>query len=70
LVAHQAKIGQQLRLIEWVLAETTAVTRQHRLGDLQGDASKGQESDFAHRASCLGSKQQIQSTAYLGFSLS
>jgi hypothetical protein len=70
LVAHQAKNGQQLRLIELLLAESAAVTRQHRLGDLQGDARKGQESDFGHRASCLGSKQQIQSTAYLEFSLS
>jgi hypothetical protein len=69
-VAHQAKNGQQLRLIELVLAETAAVTREHRLGDLQGDASKRQQSDFGHRASCLDSKQQIQSTGYLEFSLS
>ena len=41
-VAHQAKNGQQVRLIESVLAESAAVTREHRLGDLQGDASKGQ----------------------------
>jgi hypothetical protein len=69
-VAHQAKNGQQLRLIELVLAETTSVTREHRLGDLQGDASKRQQSDFGHRASCLGSKQQFQMIRYLEFSLS
>jgi hypothetical protein len=69
-VAHQAKNGQQLRLIELVLAESASVAREHRLADLQGDARKGQESDFGHGASCLGSKQQIQSTAYLEFSLS
>jgi hypothetical protein len=69
-VAHQAKNGQQLRLIEWVLAETASVTWEHRLRDLQGDASKGQESDFGHRASCLRSKQQIQRTGYLEFSSS
>jgi hypothetical protein len=69
-VAHQAKNGQQLRLIELVLAESAALTPEHRLGDLQGDASKGQESNFGHRASCLGSKQQMQGASYLEFSLS
>jgi len=34
-VAHQEKSGQQLRLIELVLAESAAVTRQHRVGDPQ-----------------------------------
>jgi hypothetical protein len=57
-------------LIELVLAESAAVTREHRLGDPQGDASKGQESNFGHRASCLGSKQQMQGAHYLEFSLS
>jgi hypothetical protein len=66
-VTHQAQNGQKLRLIELVLAETAAVTRKHRLGDLQGDASKGQESDFGHRASCLSSKQQIHGARYLEF---
>ena len=56
-LAHQAKNGQQLRLIELVLAETASVTREHRLRDLRGDASKRQQSDFCHRASCLDSKQ-------------
>jgi hypothetical protein len=69
-VAHQAKNGQQLRLIELVLAESASETWEHRLGDLQGDASKGQESDFGHRAFCLGSKQQFQRTDYSAFSLS
>jgi hypothetical protein len=67
-VAHQAKNGQQLRLIELVLAESAAVTRQHRLGDLQGEARQGQESHFGHGASCLGSKQQMQGASYLEFS--
>jgi hypothetical protein len=70
LVAHQTENGQQLRLVELVFAESASVTREHRLGDLQGDASKRQQSDFGHRASCLDSKQQIQSTGYLEFSLS
>jgi hypothetical protein len=69
-VAHQAKNGQQLRLIELVLAESASVTREHRLRDLQGDASKGQESNFGHCASCLGSKQQMHHASYLEFSLS
>ena len=69
-VTHQAKNSQQLRLIELVLAESAAVTRQHRLGDLQGDASKGQESNFGHRASCLGSKQQMHGASHLEFSSS
>src|SRR4029077_13373351 len=69
LVTHQAENGQQLRLVELVLAETASVTREHRLGDLQGDASERQESDFGHRASCLDSKQQFQRTGYLEFSL-
>jgi hypothetical protein len=61
-VAHQAKNGQQLRLIELVLAETAAITRKHRPRNLQGDASERQESNLGHRASCLDSKQQIQKT--------
>jgi hypothetical protein len=68
-ITHQAKNSQQLRLIELVLAETASVTREHRLGDLQGDAGKRQESNFGHGTSCLGSKQQFQSTGYLEFSL-
>jgi hypothetical protein len=34
--------------------------RQTRLGDLQGDESERQESDFGDRASCLGSKRLLQ----------
>src|SRR5512135_2294675 len=34
------------------------------LRDPQGDACKRQQSDFGHRASCLGSKQQIPATDY------
>jgi hypothetical protein len=70
LVTHQAENGQQLRLVELVLAETASVTRKPRLRDLQGDASERQESDFGHYASCLGSKQQFQRTGYLEFSWS
>jgi len=70
LITHQAKNGQQLRLRELVLAESGSVAREHRPADLQGDASKRQESDFGHRPSCLGSKQQFQGTGYLEFSLS
>jgi hypothetical protein len=69
-VTHQAENGQQLRLVELVLAETASVTREHRLRDLQGDASKRQKSNFGHRASCLDSKQQFQRIGYLEFSLS
>ena len=70
LVTHQAKYRQQLRLVELVLTESASITGEHRLRDLQGDASKRQQSDFGHRASCLGSKQQIPVTDYLEFSLS
>jgi hypothetical protein len=70
LVTHQAENRQQLRLRELVFAESASVAREHRLRDLQGDASKGQESDFGHRTSCLDRKQQFQSTRYLEFSLS
>jgi hypothetical protein len=41
LVTHQTENSQQLRLGEMVLAETTAVARKHRLGNLQSDASEG-----------------------------
>jgi hypothetical protein len=61
-VTHQAENGQQLGLRELVFAETTAVAREHRLGDLQSDAGKGQESDFGHPTSCLHSKQQFPRT--------
>ena len=47
-----------MRLRELVLAETVSLARKHRLGDLQGDADKRRESDFGHRTSCFGSKQQ------------
>jgi hypothetical protein len=67
-VAHQAKNGQQLGLRELVLAETAAVARKHRLGDLQSDPSEGQESDFGHRTSCLHSKQRFSRTGDCGFS--
>jgi hypothetical protein len=40
LVTHQAENRQQLGLVEQALAEATS----HRLGDLQGDAGKRQES--------------------------
>src|SRR6516164_2239091 len=61
-VAHQTENGQQLRLGELVFAETAAVARKHRFGDLQGDPSEGQESDFGHRTSCLHSKQRFSGT--------
>jgi hypothetical protein len=70
LVTHQAEGSRQLRLRELVFAESASVVREHRLGDLQGDASKGQESDFGPRTSCLDRKQQFQSARYLEFSLS
>src|SRR5579875_988498 len=69
LVTHQAEDRQQLRLVEQVFAEPAAVARKHRLGDLQGDPSEGQESDFGHRTSCLDSKQQFRTVGYLQFSL-
>jgi hypothetical protein len=55
-VAHQTKNRQQLRLGEKVFAETTAVGRQSRAGDLQGRTGKGQESDLWHPTSCLTRK--------------
>ena len=70
LVTHQAENGQQLRLVELVLAETTAVARKHRPRNLQGNASERQESDFGHGTPCLGSKQQTQWVGYLEFSWS
>jgi hypothetical protein len=69
-VTHQAENGQQLRLVELVLAEAASVTREHRLRDLQGDASKRQQSDFGHCASCPSSKQQFQRTGHPEFSSS
>jgi hypothetical protein len=52
LVAHQTQNRQRLGLCELVLAETAAVAREHRFGDLQGVRAKGgQESDFGHRTS-------------------
>jgi hypothetical protein len=62
LVTHQTADRQQLGLRELVFAETAAVARKHRFGDLQSDANKGQESDFGHRTSCLPSKQQFPKT--------
>jgi hypothetical protein len=70
LVAHQAENGQQLRLGELMFAESASVARQHRPADLQGDASKRQESNFGHRTSCFDSKQQIQSIRNHELSLS
>jgi|SRR5579872_1983063 len=67
LVTHQAENGQQWRLRKLVLAETTSITRKDRPADLQSDASKRQESDFGHRASCLHSKQQLNTAGYLEF---
>jgi hypothetical protein len=68
LVTHQAEDCQQLRLRELMLAETAAVTREHRLGHLQSDASEGQESVFGHRTSCLDSKQRFLRTCDCEFS--
>jgi hypothetical protein len=65
---HQAENGQQLRLVELVLAEKASVPRNHRPGDLQSDASKRQESDFGHRTSCLDRKQQSRTITYAEFS--
>ena len=69
LLPHPTENGQQLRLRKLVVAETASAARKHRPGDLQGEASERQESDFGHDASCLGSKQQIQRTGYLEVSL-
>jgi len=68
LVAHQTKNRQQLGLGKLVLAETAAVARKHRLGDLQSDPSEGQESDFGHLASCLHSKHRFPSSCDCEFS--
>lgn len=48
LVPHQAKNGEQLGLGELMLAETTAIRRQHGGGDFERDACEGQESDLGH----------------------
>ncbi|MGH9685728.1 MAG: hypothetical protein ACRD5K_01370 [Candidatus Acidiferrales bacterium] len=66
LIEHQAEEGQQLRCV-MVFAETDAVAKKHGPTDLQGDASKQQESDFGHRTSCLGNKKQSRTTAYVEF---
>jgi hypothetical protein len=60
LLPHPAENRQQLGLVELMLAESAAVERKHRLGNFQSDANEGQESDFGHRTSCRGSKQQFQ----------
>jgi hypothetical protein len=67
-LAHQTKDRQELRLCELVFAETAAEARKHRPANLQGDASKRQESDFGHRTSCLGRKQQFSRTCDCEFS--
>ena len=54
-IAHQAENGQQLRLGEWVFAETTALGRQNT----PGYAGKGQESDFWHPTSCSIRKHSL-----------
>jgi hypothetical protein len=58
-LAHQAENGQQLRLGEWVFAETTALGRQNTPGYIAG---QGQESDFWHPTSCS------ENTPYLALS--
>ena len=68
--ATAIEASPQVRWIEWVLAESAAVTREHRLDDLQGDARNGQEHNFGHRACCLGSKQQMQGASHLELLLS
>ena len=59
LIAHQNEDGQQLGLRELMFAETAALAWKHRLGDLQGDPRKRQETDFGHCTSCLDSKQRL-----------
>ena len=59
LLAHQAENGQQLRLGEWVFAETTALGRQNTPGYIAGHAGKGQESDFWHPTSCSIRKHSL-----------
>src|ERR1700680_4146922 len=59
LVAHQTEHRQQLRLGKLAFAEATAVGRQNSAGHLQGHLSKGQESDFGHRPSCLSRKHPL-----------
>jgi len=58
-LAHQAENGQQLRLGEWVFAETTALGRQNTPGYIAGHAGKGQESDFWHPTSCSIRKHSL-----------
>ena len=55
--------------VNWMLAETTSVAREHRPGNLQGDAGKRQESDFGHGASCLHSKTQTRPIARSNFNV-
>ena len=62
LVAHPTENRQQLGLRELALAETAAVARKHRFGNLQSDAGERQESDFGQGTSCLDSKQQFPRT--------
>jgi hypothetical protein len=66
-VTRQPENGQQLRLVELVLARAASVARKHRLEKLQGDASKGQESYFGHRTSCLDSRHHFLIIWHLDF---
>jgi len=69
LAAHQVENGQQLRLVELLLAEMASLAREHRPRNLRGDATEWQESDFGHRTSCLNSKQQFHLIGSIEFSL-
>jgi hypothetical protein len=55
-VAHQAQHRPQLRLGELMLTEARALGRQNPRAHLQRHASKGQQSDLAHRPSCFHQK--------------
>jgi hypothetical protein len=66
-VTHQAENGQQLRLVKLAFAETASLAREHRPGDLQGDAGKRQESNFGHRTSCLHRKTRGRPIAISNF---
>jgi len=56
LVAHQAQHGQQLRLGELILAESSAIAGQNSGSHFEGYSHKRQEYYFGHLLSCLARK--------------
>jgi hypothetical protein len=69
LEAHQTKDGQQLRLPELVLAETSSIGGEHRPTYFPGGAGKYQLSNLRHRACYLRANGPLPRAGALKFSL-